>query len=453
MKGITPAAEAPIRSATLILAVLTAMNLLNYIDRYILAAVLKPASEELQFASADDARGVLGSVFLVSYCLFSPLVGWLGDRVPRKYLIAGGVAIWSVATLACATAGGYNSLLFWRATLGIGEAAYAVLAPGVIGDLFRRSQRNRALTIFYLAIPIGAALGFGLGGLILSITHNWRWAFAVVGLPGLLFALAALFLPEPRRGATELDGEQGAPRDQPPLTAANYLGLGRNPSYVLNTLGMAMMSFALGGLQFWAPTYLAEGSQAMSLDQVNIWLGVVVVTSSILGTSLGSLLAERLGRRFGGAYFLVSGFGMIVAAPFILVALVSRTEVVVFLGIFAGLTFGVFNFGPSNTILVNVTPPRIRAAGVAINLFLMHALGDIPSQWLMGAVSRWTQEAGTAATPKDGLFWGLMLTIPSLLLSGLFFCLGTRFLKADQEAVLQGLREKPSGEKELSSVP
>jgi MFS family permease len=447
VKGITPAAEAPIRSATLILAVLTAMNLLNYVDRYILASVLKPVQASLGIEAQDGNAGLLGSIFLVSYCVFSPLVGWFGDRFSRKYLIAGGVAVWSLATLMCGWARSYEEMLFWRATLGVGEAAYAVLAPGIIGDLFARDRRNRALTLFYLAIPIGAALGYSLGGGINTATGDWRWSFRVVGFPGLLFALLALFLPEPRRGATELHGETGAPANPSPPTAADYFGLGRNRSYVLNTLGMAMMSFALGGLQFWAPKYLAEGDGAMPLDTVTYWLGIVVAGSSIVGFALGGFLAERLSRRFAGAYFLVSGFGMIVAAPFILLALMSRAYPVVYFGIFAGLTFGVFNFGPSNTILVNVTPPRIRAAGVAVNMFLIHVLGDIPSQTLMGGVSDWTQRAG--ASPKDGLFWGLMLTIPSLLLSGLFFCLGTRFLKADQEAVLQGLREKPSGEKEL----
>jgi MFS family permease len=428
------------------------MNLLNYIDRYVLAAVLKPLQKELDFT--DDKAGFLGSVFLVSYCLFSPLVGWFGDRFPRKYLIAGGVAIWSVATLACASAGGYNSLLFWRATLGIGEAAYAVLAPGVIGDLFARDKRNRALTIFYLAIPIGAALGYGIGGLVLAITKDWRYAFTIVGLPGLFFAGAALFLPEPRRGATELDDGTGVCFNPPPLKAADYFGLTRNRSYVLNTLGMAMMSFALGGLQFWAPKYLAEGDNAMELDQVTYWLGIVVACSSILGTSLGGLLAERWSHRHEGAYFFVSGMGMILSAPFILIALVSHVYTLgytmAFLGIFAGLTFCVFNFGPSNTILVNVTPPRLRAAGVAINLFLIHVLGDIPSQWLMGAVSEWTKRTWNTVTPKDGLFWGLMLTIPSLLLSGLFFLMGTRYLKGDQDAVLQQIRAKPGDKKKLS---
>jgi MFS family permease len=428
--------------AYLVLAVLTAMNLLNYIDRFILASVIEPVQKGLGFADKDDAAGVLGAVFLVSYTLFSPVVGFLGDRVARKYLVASGVGVWSLATFLSGWAGSYEQMLVARAVLGVGEAAYAVLAPGILGDLFTRSRRNRVLTLFYLALPIGAALGYGIGGQI-EARFGWRAAFQAVGLPGFALALAALALPEPRRGAMELAEEGGSGAgDTAAVKVGDYLALARNRSYVLNTLGMALMSFALGGFQFWAPKYLSTGEGDLPLATVASWLGVVVVISSLVGTTAGGLLADVLSRRSGGAYFWVSGLGMLAAIPFLLLALLSRSYPVIFLGICAGLTFGVFNFGPSNTILVNVTRPHIRAAGVAANLLLIHWLGDIPALVLIGLVSRWAQGAGLAGGSKEGLFWGLMLMVPAMLLSGLFFCWGARYLKADQEAVLRAMRSE-----------
>jgi MFS family permease len=439
--GTTPPAGSSARpTAYLILATLTAMNLLNYIDRYILAAIIKPVQEGLGIADRDDIGGVLMAAFLVSYTLFSPVVGWAGDRVPRKYLVALGVAVWSLATFLSGWVRSYEEMLAARVVLGVGEASYAILAPGIIGDLFVPSRRNRVLTLFYLAVPVGAALGSVLGGQI-DAHFGWRAAFQVVGLPGLAFALVALALPEPKRGETEL-GDEGCAdaADTGPLRAADYLALARNRSYVLDTLGLAMMSFALGGLQSWVAKYLAAGEGAMSLEKVTTWLGVVVFVSSVVGTSAGGLLAELLARRSGGAHFWVSGLGMLAAVPFILVALFSQSYTVIFLAIGAALTFAVFNFGPSNTILVNVTRPRIRAGAIAANLLLMHWLGDIPSIILAGGVSRWTQEAGLAAGPKEGLFWGLMLMVPAMALSGLFFCWGARYLPADREAVLREVR-------------
>jgi MFS family permease len=435
-----PSGPSLFSSGYAVLAVLTAMNLLNYVDRYILAAVLKPVQEGLGFPNDNARAGSLTTIFFVSYALFSPVVGWLGDRVTRKYLLAVGVAVWSVATFLSGWAQNYGQMLLARSVLGVGEASYAILAPTLISDMFTRSRRNTALTIFYIAIPVGAALGYGLGGWLYTLhDHDWRPGFRVVGLPGLLVAFAALFLPEPRRGATELaeEGDGAAHSAALPLSAKVYWALAYNRSFVLNTLGMATMTFALGGLQSWAPTYLSAGEGSLPLDRVNFYLGVAVVLSGLIGTPLGGWLADRIARRWSGAYFLVSGFGMLASAPIIFVALASRNPILVFGGIGLGLTLAVFNFGPTNAINVNVVPPHIRAAGIAVNLFLIHLLGDIPSPYIIGAVSDWMRDPND---PRVGLFWGVSLTVPVLVLSGLLFCLGARYLKADQEAVVRAMR-------------
>jgi MFS family permease len=438
--GTAPAAAASSRSAYLVLATLTAMNLLNYIDRFILASVIKPVQEALGFADSDHAAGVIASAFLVSYSIFSLPIGWLGDRVPRKYLVALGVGVWSLATFLSGAVETYGQMLAARVVLGIGEAAYATLAPGIIGDLFPRSRRNRMLTIFYLAIPIGAALGFVLGGQI-EKHFGWRDAFRAVGLPGLFFAFLALALPEPRRGATELAEEGSDDRgDTAPVRPREYLGLARNRSFVFATLGMALVTFALGGLQFWVAKYLSSGPGDPPRDKVSLWLGVVIAASSLLGTAAGGLLGDWLARRTAGAYFYVCGLGMFLAVPFIVLALLSQSNVLIFTSMFFGLGFAVFNFGPSNTILVNVTRPHIRAGAVALNLLLIHWMGDIPALWLVGLVADLTRGAGEFGE-KTGLFWGLTLLVPAMLLSGVFYWRGARYFKADQEEVLRELRQ------------
>src|SRR5262249_45881312 len=179
-------------------------------------------------------------------------MGWLGDRYDRKSLLAAGVGLWSLATVGTAFSVDYKDLFFWRALLGIGEASYGVLAPTLISDLFAVKKRGRAMGIYYLALPVGTALGYMLGG---KITHElgWRAVFLVVGLPGLLAAGAGLLIRDPGRGATEGGTRNGA-ASRPGLR--DYLELFHTRSFLYNTAGMAAVTFATGaygawGLQFY----------------------------------------------------------------------------------------------------------------------------------------------------------------------------------------------------------
>jgi MFS family permease len=465
-----------------VLTALFFMNLLNYIDRYILAAVLEPVQETFQLN--DKQGGLLTSAFFLSYVFFSPVTGWLGDRLTRKYLLAIGVGIWSLATFASGLTESYGALLLARAVLGIGEATYANLAPAMIADLFARDRRNRALAIFYVAIPIGAALGYVLGGFIVvhhrelhflpwlesvleqltgqhfeEQSRGWRMAFFVVGLPGLVVAVAALFLSEPRRGASEgVDEEHLRRQETLPLSWDVYAALLRNRSYIYNTLGIAMFTFALGGLQVWAPKYLAYGMVAPGLEGeelkealkvplkgADFGLGVTLVLGGLIGTPLGSWLGDRWAQRVRGAYFWVLSLSILAAAPFILLALVGALfgwPLWLLLGfILVALILSSINYGPAYAILTNVTAPRIRAAALAVNTTLIHLLGDIPSPPVMGAISDLVRGSGaTAAAIQHGLFWGLAATVPTLVASGLFFWLGVPHLEKDQEAVLRELQ-------------
>jgi predicted MFS family arabinose efflux permease len=435
------------------------MNLLNYVDRFIWSAVQKQVKEDESFLLNNTQAGTITSAFLVSYTLFSPVVGLLGDRVRRKYLLSAGVGLWSLATFASGLAGSYGQLLLARGVLGVGEASYATLAPALIGDMFRRDRRNQALTIFYVAIPLGAAIGVGLGG-HLGANYGWRTAFFVVGLPGLAVALAALALPDPPRGATEeVDEADLARHDALPLTWNVYARLWRTRSYVYNCLAMAMFAFALGGLQSWAPDYLVtekrvavevpeqqlqdldeEGREKkiseVMLERTTLYLGVVIAGSGLIGTLAGGWLAGRLAERIRGAYFWLSGLSVLASAPFILLGLVLHDELALFACLFVGITLASMNYGPGNTIIVNVTDPKIRAAAFAVNIFVIHILGDVSSPTLMGVVRDAT------GSP----FLGMALTLPALAASGLFFCLGAPHLEADQDAVLKGLRSSSAAD-------
>jgi MFS family permease len=425
--------------ATTTLVLLCGMNLLDYIDRFILAAVLPKIQTEMKLS--DMQAGALGPAFLIAYMLFAPLIGWAGDRYNRIHLLVGGVALWSLATVGSGFAGTYGHLVLARSLLGIGEATYGTLAPTILADLYPRDRRGQILSLFYVAIPVGSALGYVLGGLIEPL-YGWRAAFWVVGGPGLLAALSGLLLREPPRGAMDAVAEAD---DLVPGHAPAYISwrdygiLKQIKSYRYNTLGMALMTFALGGLALWMPTFF-QRVKGMTLQEANLWIGPLTVGAGLLGTVTGGWLADRLLRRTPGAYFLVAGCGMLLATPCALIAFLAHAPTVYLPAMFLA-ECGVFlNTGPCNAILVNVVPPAMRSTAFAINIFLIHMLGDIWSQIAIGAL----------ADATGDLTAGMLLTVVAIAGAGVLFLSGMRYLEQDQRAALlwghdtSPERDKPS---------
>src|SRR5439155_17435619 len=239
------------RTAYYGLAVVTALNFLNYIDRYILAAVLPRVQSELGLT--DFQAGLLAPAFLVAYFITSPIFGRLGDRLSRTRLMTLGVSAWSVATAATGLMRNFGQLMIARSFVGVGEAAYATISPALLSDYFPRAQRGRAFAIFYVAIPVGAATGYLLGGLI-EPALGWRAAFYVMGWPGIAMALLALTAPDPPRGSAEQDD---SPADAQPVWMT-LRGFSRNLAYSGTVLGYAAYTFGLGGLAFWMAKYLGH---------------------------------------------------------------------------------------------------------------------------------------------------------------------------------------------------
>jgi MFS transporter, Spinster family, sphingosine-1-phosphate transporter len=392
------------------LALLLAVNLLNYIDRQVLYAVFPLIKADLSLS--DTLLGVLGSAFMLCYMVSAPLLGWLGDRLSRARLAAAGLGVWSLATLLAGFAPGYRSLLAARTFVGIGEASFGTVSPGLLADFFPRERRGRVLAYFYLAIPVGSALGYLLGGVI---GHHWGWhaAFLMVGLPGLLVTLPLWRLREPARGG-------GLPADKaPPQGAKDYGALFRNPSFVCNTLAMAAMTFALGGLAQWLPTFLHR-LHGLDVAKGNTLFGTVTVLAGIGGTLTGGWLGDRWQKRGSAGYLLVSGWGFVLGAPFAAWALLTQSLPVCLGAMFLAEFFLFLNTGPLNTVIVNVTRPAVRAMAFAVNIFFIHALGDAVSPTILGWLSdRW------------GLRSALLVTPVAVALAALFCFLCARFIAAD----------------------
>ena len=406
------------------LALLLVINLFNYIDRYILAAVLPEIRREFFAANDPDAMGKTGllfTVFLVSYMVLAPVFGWLADRSSRWTLAGIGVVLWSLASGASGLAGSFALLALTRVFVGVGEAGYGPVAPALIADYYPESVRGRVLSYFYVAIPVGSALGYVFGGVV-GQQWGWRWPFYLVTIPGVLLAGFCFLMPEPRK----LLERAGRVRNAAALPLREvFRALLRNRAYLYNTAAMTAMTFALGGLSAWVPTYIHEYRGQPDLGEVNTLFGGITVVSGLLATLAGGLLADRLKPQHPGAYFLVSGAGMFLAFPLTVAMLFTP-----FPG-FWGMLFFVefflfFNTGPANAALVDVTPPAIRATAFALNIFLIHALGDAVSPPLIGAIAdRWKMNAAFLAV--SGM----------IAIAGLLWIRGAKYLEIDRKAAAE----------------
>jgi len=399
------------------LALLLAVNLLNYIDRQVLYAVFPLIKIDLNIS--DTALGFLGSAFMLSYLLIAPLFGWLGDRWSRVKLASGGLVVWSLATALAGFAPGYRTLLAARATVGVGEASFGTVSPGLLADFFSKEQRGRVLSWFYVAIPVGSALGYLLGGM-LGERLGWHAAFLMVGLPGLALAVPIALLRTPPRGGGE---GQSAVAEKAP---GGYASLFRNRSFVLNTIAMATMTFAIGGLAQWIPSFLYR-VHSVGVEKGNTMFGATTVVAGILGTLVGGFLGDRWQKRSSKGYLLVSGWGFLAGAPFAAWALLAHDLNSCMAAIFVAEFFLFINTGPLNTVIINVTSPGIRAMAFAVNIFFIHALGDAISPSLLGLLSdHW------------GLRNALLVTPLVMALSGLFCFLCGRFIEQDMAKAEQG---------------
>jgi predicted MFS family arabinose efflux permease len=383
------------------LLLLGGVNLLNYLDRFVVSALVE--SLRAEFSLSDLRLGVLMTAFIVVYTVTSPLFGALGDRWRRPRLLAIGVAIWSCATVLSGFAAGFATLLVARAAVGIGEAAYATISPALIADHFERARRGRAFALFFAAIPVGSALGYVVGGL-LDRSFGWRAAFFAAGLPGLLLAFLVFRQPDPPRG-----GLDDAPASRPRPLLQSWRALAANGPYVLAVLGYAAYTFAVGALGFWMPAFL-ERTRGVPRAEATVQFGAVVVVTGIVGTLVGGWVADALRRRVARADLWVCSLSALLSAPLALVALTASSSALYFASLVAAQLFLFASTGPINDVIVAVVPPSERATASAVAIFVMHALGDVPSPPLVGALSDRSSLASAilvvpAAILVAGLFW------------------------------------------------
>lgn len=395
-----------IRNRIAIVTLLTGLNFLNYLDRFLVAAVLLPIKDELGLSNFEG--GLLATVFLLGYFVTAPIFGTLGDRMSRKWLVALGVLVWSAATIASGLATDFGTLVAARVAVGVGEASYATLAPTIIDDITPPDRKGKMLAIFFLATPVGSALGFLTGGFV---QQHWGWhnAFFVGGVPGLALALVCLLIVEPPRQLSKAK-----------IAMAEAVSkLSRIPLYRRSVLGYCAHTAAIGAFSHWGPTFLAqrfatsfvthpagaeltrEAFAREALAKANYWFGTVTVVAGAIGTIVGGWLADRAlrglppvpadashlhhaNRLAANAQLRVCGLGVALAFPFAVAAFFAPSHTL-FFALVGIAEVGLFlSAAPINVLMLRTAPTYLRANAMALGIFSIHLFGDLWSPSLLG---------------------------------------------------------------------
>ena len=416
--------------------VLLIINVLNYADRYVLSAVLPKIHSDLGLTTLEE--GLLGSSFLLVYALATLPLGVWADRSVRKNIVSFCVGVWSIATVLAGLTRSFFQLFAVRSVLGIGEAGYAPSSLSLLGDYFHKEQRGRILSYWSMGTLLGAAIGFTLGGLIAD-AFGWRWAFYMVGIPGLVCAFLAWRMTEPVRGA--FDEEQSPDAEISGTASALHGGIGKDFSgtvrrlgkirtYWILVAGLVFSFFTIGGTSFWLPMYIVD-SFHLKLGIAGLLSGVVLVTSGLVGTVVGGWLADLFQRRIPQGRLLVATLGLLLGAPLVLLALLLHTLwpfIVVF--ILAGITLN-FCTGPLNAVIQDVIAPEMRATAIGLSLLLAHLLGDAAAPSAIGALAIYVP-----------LGRALIITAPtSLFIAGLICLVGLRTVAGDMKRMQETLRQ------------
>ncbi|QMV19541.1 MFS transporter [Granulicella sp. 5B5] len=392
-----------VAGATVALVLLTAMNFVNYLDRYILPAVQEQVKGD--FHLSDAQIGALTFWFFVAYVGASPITGWLGDRFSRKPMIV--IAALAIAAMNFFTASvhDYWSLNLRHALLGIGEASFGIFAPALLADFYSERDRNRVLTIFNMALPFGAAMGFEAGAWV-GGHYGWRMSFISSAVPGAVIGLLIWFLmKEPVRtgGSTTVKVER-----------AGALSLLKNPAYLCAILGYAAVTFSLGGISWWMPSFLHRVA-GYSIEAAGGVMGPIIVVAGLGGTALGGWIAQVWSKKTAKALYLVPALSALLTVPPAMLCFFGPTKFIV-----PSLSVAVFlvflGTGPVNAATLNAVPANLRAMAMAGQLFALHVFGDMSSPTLIGIVS-----------DHSNLRLGLGLTLVTFVIGAGIFFLGTRY--------------------------
>ncbi|MEZ5559592.1 MAG: MFS transporter [Pseudomonadales bacterium] len=415
-------ARTPLRS-WYALGLLFLVYVFNFIDRSILGILNQAIKDDLGLS--DTQMGFLGGVaFAIFYTFLGIPVARLADRTVRRNVLASCLAIWSLMTALCGLAGSFLHLLLARIGVAVGEAGGSPPSHSMISDLFPPSTRATALAVYALGIPVGSMIGSLAGGW-LNEAFDWRTAFMIVGLPGLLLALIVRFtLREPERGASEnlIRSDEPAP---PVSTVFRHLWNLKSFRYL--SLAGAMHAFVGYGVGYWVPAFFIR-SHGMGTADLGTWL-FYLGFAGMAGTFLGGWMGDRLARRDLRWYVWLPGIATIASIPFSLAVYLVPDHTTALLIAIVPNILGSYYLGPTFALTQGLVSLRMRALASSILLFILNLIGMGLGPQFTGILS----DALNAFTDlgSESLRWALLTVLMANVVGTIYYLLAARHLRQD----------------------
>ncbi len=356
------------------IAILTMCNMFNYLDRNIFNSLAPVIKVDLNLSHVQI--GLLASAFNVIYVLACPMMGLFGDKYQRPRLLSISVLFWSIATTLAGFARGFWTMAIARSSVGIGEAAYSSIGPALIEDYTPKAWKSRVMAVFLLAVPVGSALGYLLGG-VLHEAVGWRQAFWIIGVPGLLLAVLTFFIKEPNKDLGK-DKEAFFPE-----LKNNIWDLVRNPVYMYAVAGYTAYTFVVGAMMVWMPEIMVTAKK-MSLVNGNLIFGGITVVTGIIGTFVGAFLSDWLLKKTSKGPIIVCSISILISVPFAAAVLLTENNTMFFVMLFICEIFLFINTAPITVVLLESVPMGQRSIAMGLSVLGIHAFGDAISPPLIG---------------------------------------------------------------------
>lgn len=412
-----------------VLALLFVAYTFNFIDRQIMGILNVPIQKEL--GASDEQMGLLGGLsFALLYTGLGIPIAYLADRWDRSWIMTAALALWSGFTAICGVAQNYTQLFLARMGVGVGEAGGVAPAYSLVSDYFPPKERARALAVYSFGIPIGSAAGIAFGGVI-AATFDWRIAFIVVGLGGLLYApLFRLFMREPPRGRYDIKRD-ASPAEKPAggalgafFAALGYIG--KKPSFWLLSIGAAFSSMMGYGSFYWIPTFL-QRSYGFDVQTAGFYYGAILLLGGVIGVWLGGFLGDKLGAGKRAMFALVPAGAWLLAMPCYALGLLSPSPMIAFFLFLVPTALGLVWLGPVIAAVQHLAPVTMRTMASASFLLINNLIGIGVGTWALGRLS----DVLGAQYGEDSLRYSILAGTGFYIVAAILYLIASRFLKRD----------------------
>lgn len=408
------------------LGLLVVVYIFNFIDRSILGILVEPIKQDL--GVSDTMMGFLGGIAFATFYTFLGIpIARMADKGSRRNVLSVCLALWSAATAMCGLAQSFAHLLMARIGVAVGEAGGSPPSHSMISDMFPADRRATALAIYALGIPIGTMLG-NLGGGWINEAFDWRTAFFVVGMPGVMLALIVRFtLKEPPRGGAE--GIEMGSGEAPPVSEVfKYLWARR--SFRLMAVGGSLHAFVGYGVSYWIPAMFnrSHGLTTGEMGTALFYLGF----ASIAGTFLGGYLGDKMSKRDTRWYLWLPGLATLISVPFSAFVYIYDAPYAALWVLAVPYFFGAYYLGPTFSLTQGLVGLRMRALASSILLFILNIIGLGLGPQFTGIASDVLN--ATTDLGQDSLRWALVLSLVFNVVSAIMYLLAGRTLKEDLAA-------------------